>query len=597
MRNCDELRKALLDDLKVQEHMLTSDMTIASARSLWLQNSFWKKFQDEVGASADAKCLELFKKSNERCATVELNPQTTQDDEIIGEVRSLWYDIVGNGPEPNFSLSEILDNWGVGPGASVGARSENFYTKLFDSALTGTSDRLYRYYRYAILANPTHFSAEVERDRRYGYSIVAGNRLSYVPKTSETSRSICTEPTLNMFFQKGIGFVLERELKRKFRIDLSQQPELNRRLARIGSSNGSFGTIDLSSASDSMSLKILRSILPDELLGYLEFARSPCVTYPCGTTDQLHMVSSMGNAFTFPLQTLLFSTIVVACYRVLGVSPTYDRRGPTNWAVFGDDIIVRKDCYNVVVRALQMFGFIVNEDKSFNVGYFRESCGGDYFRGHDIRGVYCKSLKTSADVYSIINRLIRWSAVSGVLLPKTIAILRRWVKFLPIPYHDGDAEGIKVPYPPAALRRDPNTGAVIYHALVKKPRSMRMPISPDERRTFRHYKGTRNIGYNSDGLLIAFVGGFVRNGRIGLRNQYDSFKVRVRRTSRWTCWDESAWFRNELELLIAFMPHSAVDSTAGSLKRLLLSIKDKKTREFPLGNDWVIVAELYGLSP
>lgn len=595
MRNCDELRQALLDDLKVREHILTSDMTIESARSLWLQNSFWKKFQDEVGASADANCLKLFKESNERCAAVELNPQTTQDDEIIGEVRSLWFDIVGNGPESNIQLSDILDNWGVGPGASVGARSDNFYTKLFDSALTGTSERLYRYYRYAILANPTHFSAEVERDRRYGYRVVAGNRLSYVPKTSETSRSICTEPTLNMFFQKGIGYVLEQQLKRRFRIDLSQQPELNRRLARKGSIDGSFGTIDLSSASDSMSLKILRSILPDELLGYLEFARSPCVTYPDGTVEQLHMVSSMGNGFTFPLQTLLFSTIVVACYRVLGISPVYDRKGPANWAVFGDDIIVRKDSYNVVVKALEMFGFKVNGDKSFNAGYFRESCGGDYFRGHEIRGVYCKSLKTSADVYSVINRLVRWSAVSGVLVSKTLAVLKGWVEYLPIPFHDGDAEGIKVPYPPAAYKRDAHTGAVIYQALVKRSNSMRMPLSPDERRTFLHYKRRRNIAYNSAGLLVAFVGGYIRNGRVGLRNQYDSFKVRRRRTSRWTSWDESVSIRKDLELLIATMPHSVVSSTAGSLRRLLLAVKRERPKEVCLGSDWVVIAELYNL--
>lgn len=596
MRDCEKLRKALLSDLKVQEHMLTSDMTIASARSLWLQNSFWKKFQDEQGDSADSKCLELFKKSNRHCESFELNPQTTQDDEIIGEVRSLWFDIVGNGPESNISLSDILDNWGVGPGASVGARSENFYTKLFDGPLTGTSERLYRYYRYSILAHPTHFSAEVKRDKRYGYSIEVGNRLSYVPKTSEVSRSICTEPTLNMYFQKGIGFVLERQLKQRFRIDLSRQPNLNRRLARIGSIDGSFGTIDLSSASDSMSLKMLRSILPNELLDLLEFARSPRVIYPDGTSDQLHMVSSMGNGFTFPLQTLLFSTIVVACYRILGIPLVYDRKGPSNWAVFGDDIIVRKDSYNVVVRALQMFGFIVNDDKSFNAGYFRESCGGDYFRGHEIRGVYCKSLATSADVYSVINRLIRWSALSGILLPSTIAVLREWVEYLPIPYHDGDAEGIKVPYAPAALKRDVFTGAVIYKALVKRPRSMRMPISPDERLSFLHYKRRREIAYNGEGLLISFVGGFIRNGRIGLRNQYDSFKIRRRRTSRWSQWDESLSIVKDTELLIAIEPHSVVASPVGSLRRLLLSVNSsKRPKQFPLGDDWVIVTELYNL--
>jgi hypothetical protein len=244
-----------------------------------------------------------------------------------------------------------------------------------------------------------------------------------------------------------------------------------------------------------------------------------------------------------------------------------------------------------------MFGFTVNGDKSFNAGHFRESCGGDFFRGHDIRGVYCRSLKTSADVYSLINRLVRWSTVSGVMLPEVLTVLRGWVDHLPIPFHDGDAEGIKVPYPPAELARDPNTGAVIYRSLVKRPRLARMPLQDGERRVFRHYNRTREIGYNRDGLLIAFVGGFIRNGRIGLRSQADTFKIRRRRTSRWTCWDESLSVRNDLELLIASMPHSVVGSTVGSLRRLLLDCKRSvRPKEVFPGDDWVVVAELYNLS-
>jgi hypothetical protein len=338
-----------------------------------------------------------------------------------------------------------------------------------------------------------------------------------------------------MFLQKGIGFVLEQQLKRRFKIDLSQQPKLNRQLARRGSIDGSFGTIDLSSASDSVSLKMLRLILPDELLFWLELARSPHVIFPDGTSNELHMVSSMGNGFTFPLESLIFSTIVVACYRTLGISPSYDHNGPTNWAVFGDDIIVRKDAYDFVVRTLKMFGFVVNDQKSFNSGYFRESCGGDYFRGHNIRGVYCKSLKTSADVYSAINRLIRWSTESGVVLTKTLSMLKRKVDYLPIPFHDGDAEGIKTPYPPIGLHRDRN-GSVKYKALAKVSDSIRMPISDDQQLYFRHYKRRRETFYNASGLMVALVGGAIRNGRVSVRNSTDKFKIRHRVTPCWTTW-------------------------------------------------------------
>lgn len=586
MRNCAVLRKALLDDLRVEEHMLTSDMTLQAANALWLSKSFWKKFQDEVDDSADARCFELFKKSNERCAAFEFKPESIQDEQVIGEVKSLWWELVGNGPESNISMAEILDHGGVGPGASVGARSDNFYTKLFDSPLTGTSDQLYRYYRYAILSYPTQLSAEVERDKRYGYKIVGGNRLSFVPKTSEISRSICTEPTLNMYFQKGIGFVLEQMLRKRFKIDLSYQPILNRRLAQLGSSDGSFGTIDLSSASDSISLKMLRQVLPDELIRLLEFARSPSVIYPDGTLNELYMVSSMGNGYTFPLQTLLFSTIVLSCYRILGIKPEYGRKGPANWAVFGDDIIVRKDAYDFVLRALRLFGFQTNDDKSFNCGQFRESCGGDYYRGHNIRGVYCKSLQTSADVYSVTNRLVRWSTRTGVLLTKTIAVLKGMADFLPIPFHDGDAEGFKVPYAPVDLRRDPYTQSIIYHALVKRPSSIKLPSSDDMKLTFRHYGKRREITFNPDGLLLSFVGGYVRNGRIGVRVQADSFKVRRRLTSRWSSWGLSTKYREVLDQLVqAGRPKTKMTVREG------IDVEADLFKD--LADDWVVICDLY----
>lgn len=549
MLNLAELRSCLLDDLKCSTPFLCSDMSTASASALWLANSFWKKFQDEVSPDADSACLKLFKESNEKCRTFVLKPESTFDEQVIGEIRSLWIDLIGNGPESNLKLSDILDNGGVGPGANIKARSYNFYTKLFDSPLTCTSERLYRFYRYSIMANPTHLTAEKTRENRFGHLIVAGNRLSFVPKTSDISRSICTEPTLNMYLQKGIGYVLEKWLKERFKVNLSSQPNLNRRLAQKGSVDGSFGTIDLSSASDSISLLMLREILPPELLGWLELARSPTVTFPDGSVSELYMVSSMGNGFTFPLETLIFSTIVLACYRVLGITPKYGRGGPLNWAVFGDDIIVRKDAYDFVIRSLRLFGFTPNDHKSFNSGTFRESCGGDYFRGRDIRGVYCKSLKTSADVYSLINRLIRWSTRTGVLITSTVSYLKRQVEFLPIPFQDGDSEGIKTPYPPIGLHRDRN-GAIKYRALTKVPAKIRMPISEDQRLSFRHRQSRREIFYNADGLLVAFVGGFIRNGSIGVQSTTDRFKVRSRVTASWSSWKPPYSLRDQIDRML-----------------------------------------------
>lgn len=524
----------LLADLPKTDEILVQDMRLWEARALWLKRSFLKKFEGRKALDADSKALGLFLRSNERCKNFALKPERLFEDIVIGEVKSQLYSLFPSHPDYEMDLSCIAGGFMTGPGASQGAVSDNFYTKLFDSNLTCTSDRLYRDYRCAIASWPTWNHAEIARQNHVGLSVVGGNRLSFVPKTSEISRTICTEPNLNMLFQKGIGSFIEKKLWERWKISMAHQQFFNRRLARQGSIDGSFGTIDLSCASDSVSLILLRELLPPYVMRWLEHTRSRFVTLPGNKVVELHMVSSMGNAFTFPLQTALFASIVVACYRILGIKPMACSSESRNFGIFGDDIIVRKDAYAFVVRCLEMFGFEVNVDKSFNSGNFRESCGGDFYHGHDIRGVYLKNLTTSADVYSIINRLVRWSAQSGILLQRTIKHLVSLVEFLPIPWDAGDAEGIKVPYAPSSLARDKNTGGVIYRYLYSKPLSFALPENLDKARYYPFSKGRRvPIFFNPDGLLTSVVGGFVRNGRVSVRSDRLRFKVRRRITSSW----------------------------------------------------------------
>lgn len=426
------------------------------------------------------------------------------------------------------------------------------------------------------------------RSAHRGNLVVAGSKMSFVPKSQDVSRTICTEPTLNMLFQKGIGRFLEDELKRLFRIDLSKQPALNCELARQGSVEQSYGTIDLSSASDSISMELCRQLLPGYLYRWLELTRSPITQLQNGDVIKLEMISSMGNGFTFPLQTLIFASLVVAVYGVLGIKPEYTRDGPSNFAVFGDDIIVRKDAYLLVTRTLEMFGFVVNVDKSFNNGPFRESCGSDFFCGHNVRGVYIKELKHETDFYSAFNRCARWAARSGVELPRTLRHLLGQVppnRRCLVPLWCGDAEGIHVPL--CVLRADPRLLArplMRFLAEGDKRRSsstlkragrpvqqlarnvnrpwvdassiqlrqlrraerrsrelfsdvfvyiqsvaheIRVPTSSDQ-------KGwTRGFGYNPEGLLQSFVAGFIRNGRMSIRSDRRRTKVSLGVTSSW----------------------------------------------------------------
>jgi len=84
MKDFSELRNNLASDLGECNNMLTSDMSVADANRLWLNRSFWKKFQDELQPDCDTKALLLFSQSNERCKNYSLVPKSTFDEQVIG---------------------------------------------------------------------------------------------------------------------------------------------------------------------------------------------------------------------------------------------------------------------------------------------------------------------------------------------------------------------------------------------------------------------------------------------------------------------------------------------------------------------------------
>jgi len=67
-----------------------------------------------------------------------------------------------------------------------------------------------------------------------------------------------------MFFQLGVGSMIEARLKTYFGIDirgdLSNQQVLNRALAREGSIGGELATVDLSEASNTIPLRMFSEV-------------------------------------------------------------------------------------------------------------------------------------------------------------------------------------------------------------------------------------------------------------------------------------------------------------------------------------------------
>jgi hypothetical protein len=246
--------------------------------------------------------------------------------------------------------------------------------------------------------------------------IVEGNVMFTVLKSSTIDRVAAKEPDLNCLAQKGVGDFIRHQLRLRAGIDLNDQ-SVNRKLARDGSCNGKLATLDLSSASDSVTTQLVYLLLPPKWAVDLDCIRSQRTVLPDGSVHCNEMFSSMGNGFTFELESLLFWSIVkAACYHS-------KVRGRVS--VYGDDIICPAMIAPRIARLFNWFGFTVNPEKSFWSGRFRESCGGHYYRGMDVTPFYVKEpIATCERLVHFLNRLRKWSAVGF-----RIGYHELWVKY------------------------------------------------------------------------------------------------------------------------------------------------------------------------
>jgi hypothetical protein len=318
-----------------------------------------------------------------------------------------------------------------------------------------------------------------------------------------------------MFYQLGAGRILEKRLSYHFGIEIDKQPFKNRELAYMGSIGASLVTIDLSSASDSMSLRMLRDTMPAGVMNQLCKYRCVASEIPFVGKQELGMISTMGNGFTFPLQTALFSCAVRAAMSVSGVQPRNPRGRETgNWGVFGDDIICPTLSSRPLLRLLSILGFHVNPDKTFLEGLFRESCGHDYFDGRNIRGVYVKRLRLKQDRFAVINQLNVFTARTGVFLPKTMKALVRTVPWQVVPRWENDDSGIKVPSRLAKhLPLDRDTQSTMYWC--SRARGVKLRIRDNGILVPR---GHRLRLYNPSGLYTSFLARWLNDCSIGVRH-------------------------------------------------------------------------------
>ncbi len=225
-------------------------------------------------------------------------------------------------------------------------------------------------------------------------------RVISVPKTLKTPRIIAIEPTYMQFMQQAVlGSMMQAFHEDKILTELigfrNQEP--NKAMARKGSLDGSLATLDLSEASDRVSNQLVRAMLANfpSLGEAVDACRSRKADVPGHGVLRLAKFASMGSALCFPMEAFVFTTIIfIAISEELkqpltkGLVKRY--RGLVR--VYGDDIIVPVEFAACVRKRLETFGFRVNTHKSFMEGNFRESCGGDYFRGQDVTPIRLRQL-------------------------------------------------------------------------------------------------------------------------------------------------------------------------------------------------------------
>jgi hypothetical protein len=259
-------------------------------------------------------------------------------------------------------------------------------------------------------------------------------RVITVPKTLKTPRIIAIEPVCMQYTQQSILEILVPALERSPLLSGSlgftdQRP--NQELALSSSSTGASSTLDLSEASDRVSnLLVLRMLdmLPD-LSGAVQSCRSTTADVPGHGVKPLAKFASMGSALCFPIESMVFLTIVLSAIlrdQVAPVTLKSIKRALKGVRIYGDDIIVPTEYAHTVIRELSDFGLKVNTAKSFVTGKFRESCGMDAYDGTNVRPTYVRRLfpqsrhdtENVISLFSLYNQLYHagmWSSAKYLL--------------------------------------------------------------------------------------------------------------------------------------------------------------------------------------
>jgi hypothetical protein len=278
-------------------------------------------------------------------------------------------------------------------------------------------------------ANFNVWATHADRDINHVFRHEPPSKLILVPKVLKAPRLIASEPTSHQWCQQSIKDYITTRVHNSFIKDfISFRDQIpNQEMAWRGSLDQTLATIDLSEASDRVSCYLVERLFRKEtsLIDALQACRTRWVKNPTGYGTfeflKLKKFSTMGSACTFPIQSLVFlsiaiGTVLSARHQKATFRSISSLIGEVR--VFGDDIIVPTDCVDRVTDVLTLCGLAVNRLKTFGDGNFRESCGYDAFKGHEVTPVYVMSVPSRPKPESIV----------GVVATHNNFLARGWYK-------------------------------------------------------------------------------------------------------------------------------------------------------------------------
>lgn len=212
------------------------------------------------------------------------------------------------------------------------------------------------------------------------------SELICVPKSMTKNRTISKEPPALQYYQHGVFNQVDVFLRShsilRTRINLHDQRP-SQELARIGSETGDYATIDLSAASDRVTVALVKQLFR----GTQWYRRLLCLrsryTSIDGTLITLAKYAPMGSSLCFVTMCLVFACCCELAVRRISGHPSHSM----DYVVYGDDIVIKEQYVSALTEILVDLHFALNFDKSFTArgtSNFREACGIECLDGIDV---------------------------------------------------------------------------------------------------------------------------------------------------------------------------------------------------------------------